>query len=216
MKGQVSSLAVLAAAFALTLPGLAAAQDAHAHEKATSTATLAATQDALRDLWIGHIFWVRAVVDARFDDDDGAAKAAEQQVVANAQDIAGAIEPFYGEAASKQLFELLAGHWGAISDYLDATIEKRKANQDTAFQALVDNANAIAQFLGAANPHWPVETVKGLLVAHGSHHVQQIQQFAAGDFEQEAKTWTVMKNHMYVIADALTDGLAKQFPEKLH
>lgn len=45
---------------------------------------------------------------------------------------------------------------------------------------------------------------------------QQIQQFATGDFEQEAKTWTMMKDHMYVIADALAGGLAKQFPDKFH
>lgn len=215
MKKRTSVVPAVAAVIALTLPVLSSAQDAHGHDKAANAATLAATHDALRDLWVGHVFWVRAVVDARFDDDKAAAKAAEQQVVANAEAIAGAIEPFYGEAASKQLFELLAGHWGAISDYLDGTIAKRKAEQDTAFQALTDNANAIAQFLGAANPHWPVDTVRGLLVAHGAHHVQQIQQFAAGDFEQEAKTWTVMKDHMYVIADALTDGLAKQFPDKL-
>lgn len=216
MRPQVSLLPVLAAALALTLPGFASAQDAPTQEQAAITATYAATQDALRDLWIGHVFWVRAVVDARFDGNEDAAKAAEQQVVANAQAIAGAIEPFYGEAASKQLFELLAGHWGAISNYLDATLAESKAEQDAAFQQLVDNANAIAEFLGGANPYWPVDTVSGLLMAHGSHHAQQIQQFATGDFEQEAKTWTMMKDHMYVIADALTGGLAQQFPDKFH
>ena len=214
MRPQVSLLPVLAAALALALPGIASAHDAPPREQATITATFAATQDALRDLWIGHVFWVRAVVDARFEGNDDAAKAAEQQVVANAQALAGAIEPFYGEAASTQLFELLAGHWGAISNYLDATIAASKADQDTAFQELVDNANAIAQFLGGANPYWPVDTVSGLLMAHGSHHAQQIQELAAGDFEQEAKTWNVMKDHMYVIADALTGGLAQQFPDK--
>lgn len=214
MRPQVSLFPVLAAALALALPGIASAHDAPAREQATITATFAATQDALRDLWIGHVFWVRAVVDARFEGNDDAAKAAEQQVVANAQAIAGAIEPFYGQAASTQLFELLAGHWGAISSYLDATIAANKADQDAAFQELVDNANAIAQFLGGANPYWPVDTVSGLLMAHGSHHAQQIQEFAAGDFEQEAKTWNMMKDHMYVIADALTGGLAQQFPDK--
>ena len=211
MRLQTSLL--LAAALALVLPGFAPAHDAHA-EEITSTATYAATQDALRGLWIDHIFWVRAVVDARFDGNEGAAVAAEQQVVANARAIAGAIQPFYGEAASTQLFELLAGHWGAISDYLDATLADSKAEQDAAFQQLVDNANAIAQFLGGANPYWPVDTVSSLLMAHGSHHVQQVQQFATGDFEQEAQTWAMMKDHMYVIADALAGGLAQQFPDK--
>jgi hypothetical protein len=39
-------------------------------------------------------------------------------------------------------------------------------------------------------------------------------QLKAKQYEQEAQTWTAMKDHMYVIADALTAAIAKQFPEK--
>ena len=111
---------MLTAAIALALPGIALAYEASPPD-ATTAATLADTKAALRDLWIGHIFWVTNVEDARFEGDDAAAGAAEQQVVANAQAIARALEPFYGKAASDQLFTLLAGHRGAIKDYLDAT-----------------------------------------------------------------------------------------------
>jgi hypothetical protein len=135
-------------------------------------------------------------------------------VVANAQAIAGAIEPYYGKAASDQLFKLLAGHWGAISDYLNATRDGKKTNQDAAYQALVANAGEIAKFLSAANPHLPADALRGLLTAHGAHHVQQIQEFQAKQYDQEAKTWAAMKDHMYVIADALAGAIAKQFPEK--
>ncbi|HUG16908.1 MAG TPA: hypothetical protein VMM78_18010 [Thermomicrobiales bacterium] len=164
MKPQV--LLILAAALALALPVFASGQDRPASDAAT-TATLADTKAALRDLWVGHIFWVRNVVDARFEDNEQAAKAAEQQVVANAKAIAGSIEPFYGAAASEKLFGQLAGHWGAISEYLDATRADSKSDQDAAFQQLVDNANEIAQFLGGANPHLPVDTLRSLLTAHG-------------------------------------------------
>lgn len=213
MKPQVPL--ILAAVLLLAFPAFTPAQSLPADSAAT-TASLADTRAALRDLWIGHIFWVRNVVDARFEGNANEAKAAEQQVVANAQAIAGSIKPFYGEAASEKLFGLLAGHWGAISDYLDATRTGSKADQDAAFEQLVENANAISEFLGGANPHLPVDTLRSLLTAHGSHHVQQIKQFDAGQFEEEAKTWAMMKDHMYVIADALAGGIAKQFPDKFH
>ena len=209
MKPQV--LLILAAA--LAFPVFASGQDRPASD-AAMTATLADTRAALRDLWVGHIVWVRNVVDARFEGNEQAAKAAEQQVVAIARAIAGSIEPFYGAAASEKLFGQLAGHWGAISDYLDATRADSKTDQDAAFRQLVDNANELAQFLGGANPQLPVDTLTSLLTAHGSHHVQQIRQFDAGQFEQEAETWATMKDHMYVIADALAGGIARQFPDK--
>jgi hypothetical protein len=211
----------LASAALITL-ALAAAGPAAAHEgnshagapAAAATPAVAATRAALRDLWIGHVFWVRNVVDARFAGNASRSAAAEKEIVANARAIAGAIEPYYGKAASDQLFTLLAGHWGAVSAYLDGTRAGDKAATDAAMQKLLANADAIAKFLSGANPNLPYETLHGLLAAHGSHHVQQIQEFKSGQWEQEAKTWAAMKDHMYVIADALADAIAKQFPDR--
>lgn len=212
MKRQTALL--LSIALAVALPGLASADARPAARSAAATATVADTQAALRDLWLGHVFWVRNVVDARFEGNANEAKVAEQEVVANARAIAASIEPFYGKAASDQLFGLLAGHWGAISDYLDATRTRSKTDQDAAFKQLLANGDEISAFLGGANPYLPVDTLRGLLTAHGSHHMQQIQQYQAGQFDLEAKTWAAMKDHMYVIADALAGGIAKQFPDK--
>jgi hypothetical protein len=187
-----------------------ATHDKHATAPAAVT-TPAQAQDALRDLWIGHVFWVRNVVTETIGGNAAAAKAAEEQVVANARAIAGAIEPFYGKAASEKLFGQLAGHYGAIKEWL---LAKDKAGQDAAFKKLVANAEEIATFLSSANPNLPKETLRGLLLAHGGHHVQQIRQLRDKDYAAEAQTWQAMTQHMYVIADALAGALHKQFPAK--
>jgi hypothetical protein len=175
---------------------------------------VAATKAALRDLWVGHIFWVRGVVFETFAKNAPAATAAEQAVVGNAKDIAGAIAPFYGQPAADQLFALLAGHYGATKEYLDAAVKNDAAAGSKATDHLTANAQEIAVFLSGANPNLPKDTLEELLLAHGGHHLQQIQEVQAGQYEKEAATWTAMKGHIYVIADALTDALAKQFPEK--
>lgn len=186
----------------------------HAAPAASATPAVAATRAVLRDLWVDHVFWVRNVVDARFAGNTARAAAAEKEVVANAKSIAGAIEPFYGKPASDQIFTLLAGHWQAISAYLDGARAGDKAATDAAMAKLLSNADGIAKFLSGANPNLPYDAVHGLLAAHGSHHVQQISEFKAGQWDAEAKTWAAMKDHMYVIADALADAIAKQFPDK--
>lgn len=173
------------------------------------------TAAALRDLWVGHVFWVRNVSLATLGKNDAAAKAAEEQVVANAKAIAAAIEPFYGADANDALFKLLAGHYGAVKAYLLATAASDKAGQAKATETLTTNAAEIATFLSEANPNLPKDTLNELLLAHGGHHIQQIQELKEGDYAAEAKTWETMKNHMYVIADALTDALAKQFAQKM-
>jgi hypothetical protein len=177
-------------------------------------AKAAETGAALRDLWVGHIFWVRNVAVDTFAGNKKAAAAAEKEVVANAKQIAGAIEPYYGKEASEKLFGLLAAHYGAVKQYLEATAAGSKARQDAAVTNLTGNAGEIAKFLSGANPNLPFDTLNGLLLAHGGHHIQEIQQLYNKQYAEEAQTWEAMKRHMYVIADALAGAIAKQFPAK--
>jgi hypothetical protein len=172
------------------------------------------TAASLRELWLGHIFWVRNVSFAAIDKNDLAVKAAEQQAVANAKAIATSIEPFYGAAAEESFFKLLAGHYGAVKAYLVATVAADAAGQAKATQALTSNAEEIAIFLSKANPYLPKDAVQGLLLAHAGHHIQQIQQLKDRKYEAEAQTWEEMKTHVYQIGDATADALAKQFAKK--
>lgn len=213
-----------AAAALFPIAGIAFADMHHPHsvaaanrpgtKEAARTYKTSQTAAALRDVWIGHIFWVRAVSAADIDKNEPAMKAAEQQAVANARSIAETIEPFYGAAAKDTFFKLLADHYGAVKAYLVATVAGDGSGQSRATEALTTNAGKIAAFLSKANPHLPKDAVQGLLLAHGGHHIQQIQQLKDHQYEAEAQTWVEMKKHVYRIADATADALAKQFAKK--
>lgn len=220
---MVITAASLTLASIMSLPANAQSTlESHAHGDAQVVLAAAAavqgdvnvTKAALRDLWIGHVFWVRNVVVAGLAGDLAAQESAEEQVVANAQAIAASIEPFYGTDAKDQFLALLAGHYGAVKAYLDTFISKDDAGQSEATTKLTSNATEIAVFLSTANPYLPKDVVEGLLVAHGGHHIAQIQQLDAMDYVQEAQTWSDMTQHMYVIADATADALALQFADK--
>jgi hypothetical protein len=217
MRNSILPLAAILV-FAVATPALAqtdtATQAAAATGSTPHVEKIDATKMVLRDLWIGHIFWERSMAIAALSGNKPAQDVAEKQVVANAQAIAGAIEPFYGVQARSKLFDLLAGHHGAIKAYLEATIAGSNDKQKQATDQLLKNAVDIATFLSGANPHLPKETLLGLFQAHGGHHITQIQQLKAKDYEAEAKTWGDMSQHIYAIADALADALAKQFPDK--
>ena len=169
---------------------------------------------ALRDLWVGHIFWVRNVVLMTKFGDVAAAKVAEDQVVQDAKDIANSIVPFYGKDAGDKLFTLLAGHYGAVKEYMTADFADNKDAKTVAIDKLNKNADEIATFLSSANPNWPKSTILPALLAHGGHHVAQINAIHQKDFVTEAKVWNEMKMHIYVIADVLASGIAKQFGPK--
>ena len=170
-------------------------------------------QLALRDLWTGHIFWLRSYVVASHYEDAAAADAADAKTVENARAIADAIVPFYGPEAGNKLFGLLAGHYRAVKDYMKARFAGGKG--EAATKNLTANAAEIAAFLSGANPHLPRETVLTLLLAHGGHHIQQINVIEKGDFSSEAASWDAMLAHMHQISDALAGALARQFPDKV-
>lgn len=170
-------------------------------------------QLALRDLWTGHVFWVRSVVVATHYEDEAGAAAAEEQVVRNARSLADAVIPFYGEEAADKLFELLAGHYGAIKEYMKADFAGNTRGAKKASDSIVSNAEEISVFLSGANPYLPKDTLMSLLSAHGGHHIAQIGAIDKGDFKSEAGTWEAMLKHMYTISDAMASALTRQFPD---
>ncbi len=171
-------------------------------------------QLALRNLWQGHIFWVRNVVLMTKLGDKEAAKVAEEQVVQNAKEIANAMIPYYGKEASEKLFSLLAGHYAAVKEYMNAVFSGNKEEKTKATDKMKKNAEEIAAFLSSANPNWPKDALMSALMAHIGFHMAQIDEINAKNFSAEAKTWEEMKNQVNQIADVLAVGIYKQFGSK--
>ena len=180
----------------------------------TNPARVEEMKQTLRDLWVGHIFWVRHVVSNIATNDPEERDAAEKEVVTNTKQIAHTMTPFYGEAASEKFYRLLNGNIGAVREYSEATVAENKQQQDAALAHLASNADEIADFLSHLNPYLQKDTVRSLVATHGAHHVLQINQYKTKDYAPLGATWPMMRQHIYVIADTLTTALAKQFPSK--
>lgn len=209
MKNVIGSVLVL---LMLSVPFVTFAQGSSGAVSMTSKPV--ELRLALRGLWEEHIFWVRNVVLMTKLGNKSAAKAAEDQVVQNAKDISSAIVPYYGKEAGDKLFNLLAGHYGAVKDFMIADFAGKKDGKATAMNKMLKNADEIATFLSSANPNWPRDAILGALKTHGGYHMTQIEQINAKNFAGEAKTWASMKTQIDQVADVLTDGLVKQFPQK--
>ena len=212
---SIACALALGLSLAAAIP-VAQAQDTHAamaHPAATTT-TAPKLHAAMRALWQGHIQHTRAYAEAVKAGNSAAANKAADAVVANAKQIANAVAGFYGEDAGKGMLTLLAGHWGGVKAMTDAQHAGDSAAQAKALQDLTSNATAIAKFLSGANPNLPENAVDSLMMMHIGDHQAQISEIMSGDKAGEAQTWAHMQAHMNTFADALSDGIAKQFPAK--
>lgn len=170
---------------------------------------------ALRDLLGEHVHWSRTLVLASRAGERAAARVAESRALANARALGQAVGSFYGAEAGRQFARLFEGHNRAVKDYVEAVLGGRQAAKKAASDRAVRNAQELDAFLSGANPNLPKGAVLNLLAVHWAHHVAQVEAAAKRDWVQEARVWEEMRKHVYAIADALAQAIAKQFPDKL-
>jgi hypothetical protein len=214
MEGFMSKIHQSMAALVLALVSLVGCGYEPRAVGDVNPARVADTKEALRDLWVGHIFWVWNVVMSIATENPAARDAAEKEVLANAKQIARTITPFYGKDASEKLFSIMVNGYGAVKEYSEATVAGNKRQQDAALAHFASNANDFAIFISGVNPYLPEDTVRALMAVHGAQHVLQINQLQEKGYAHIGATWPAMRQHIQIVADTLTTALVKQFPSK--
>jgi hypothetical protein len=168
---------------------------------------------AMRKLWEEHINYTRGyIVSAVAGLEDGDAVA--QRLLKNQDDIGGAIKPYYGDEAGNKLAALLRDHILIATEVVGAA---KGGNQDSlaAKQAKwTANGKDIATFLSGANPNWPQADLESMLQKHLDLTSAEVVGRLKKDWAADIAAYDEGHDHMMMFADALTDGIAKQFPDK--
>lgn len=176
--------APVTALFLLCLAASAQAATATSMGGASSAAAVEVRM-AMRQLWEEHIVYTRNYIISDLADLPDK-DAVAQRLLRNQDDIGNAIKPYYGDEAQ-----------------LAAAQEKWTAN-----------GKEIAGFLSGANPNWPKATLEEMLQKHLDLTSGEVVGRLNKDWEADIKAYDEGHAHMLMFADALTDGIAKQFPDK--
>jgi LPXTG-motif cell wall-anchored protein len=178
-----------------------------------TTSTLDFT-NAMRKLWEDHITWTRLyIISVTADLPDKDANA--QRLLQNQTDIGNAIKPYYGEDAGNQLAALLKEHILGAADLLAAAKAQDAAKVNTASQKWYANANEIAAFLNKANPqNFPLDTMKAAMKMHLDLTLAEATARLQGQYAQDIQDYDQVHDHILGMADTLSNGIIKQFPEK--
>jgi hypothetical protein len=168
----------------------------------------------MRKLWSDHMHWTLATVDAFFNEPKQL-QVKLNRLLDNQKEIGSAIVPFYGQAGGDKLTKLLTEHIMGAVPVLKAAQNNDKTALDKSLADWYKNADEIAVFLSAANPkNWPEVDTKGALKSHITHTTEYAVNILKGEYTTSLKGFETALNHMLMLADLLTEGIAKQFPEK--
>ena len=128
--------------------------------------------------------------------------------------IGNAVAKFYGATAGRQLTTLLKDHIAIAGDIVKAAMGGDKAGQKAADDKWHQNAAQISDFLSKANPNWPRATLLEMMNTHLSTTAAELVARLSKDWDGDVKAFDAVYNHILHMADALSDGIIKQFPEK--
>jgi hypothetical protein len=209
-----SALAALAVS-----SGSADAHGTHAHRAHAAishgqSSEALALHDGMRKLWEDHITWTRlAIISLEGDTPDTEATVA--RLLQNQTDIGDAVKPFYGDAAGNQLTQLLREHILIAAGVIAAA---KAGNQDQLTDAQarwLANADEIAAFLHDANPrNWPLDVMQDEMHRHLALTTDEAVAHLQGDWEGDVAAYDRVHDHILHMADLLSDGLIKQFPQR--
>ena len=167
----------------------------------------------MRKLWTDHTVWTRDYIVAAVDDRPDA-QAAANRLMKNQEDIGAAVAVYYGQPAGQQLTSLLKQHIAIAVDLIKAAKAGDQAAQKQANDKWQQNAIDIATFLSKANPNWPKDALVNMMKMHLSTTTDEVVARLKHDYEADVRAYDAVYNHILMMADALSDGIVKQFPDK--
>jgi phage terminase Nu1 subunit (DNA packaging protein) len=168
---------------------------------------------AMRKLWEEHIMYTRNYIISALAGLEDADKVAER-LLRNQDDIGGAIKPYYGDEAGNKLAALLRDHILIAAQVVTAAKAGNSAGLTAGEEKWSANGKEIAAFLSGANPNWPKQDLENMLQKHLDLTTAEVVGRLKKDWAADIMAYDEGHDHMLMFADALTDGIAKQFPDK--
>jgi hypothetical protein len=166
-----------------------------------------------RRLWIENAIWTRSYIVSAMSGLEDQDKVLAR-LLRNQDEIGNAIKPFYGEAAGKKLGQLLREHILLAGKVVTAAKANNQAELKKYNAAWYKNADQIADFLSTTNPNWNKNVMKQLFHAHLKMLTQNVVARHKKDWNGDIRAFDEGEIHLIKIADVLSDGIIKQFPQK--
>jgi len=142
------------------------------------------------------------------------ADATAARLLHNQEEIGDAVAVYYGEAAGKQLTNLLKQHIMIAVELVTAAKSKDEAKVQRHSKDWTANADEIARFLAGANPNWPEATVRDLLHLHLELTTKEALAYRDHKWGEAIQCVDDIYTEIYTLSDALADGIVKQFPDR--
>lgn len=169
----------------------------------------------MRLLWEQHVYWTRLfLVSTTFGLPD--VEFVTTRLLRNPKDFEAALKPFYGDKSAAKFAELFTNHLTIAAELVNAA----KAGDNTAAAAAEKrwyaNADEIAAFLENINPYWTAQGWRKMLYDHLAMTKTEAVDLLTQKYEDSIRIFEMIEQEALAMADLMTQGLIRQFPQNFH
>ncbi|WP_251862221.1 LysM peptidoglycan-binding domain-containing protein [Clostridium sp. Marseille-Q2269] len=172
-----------------------------------------ALREMFRMLWEQHSVWTKLATMAIAQ-----GSPAEELVVArllrNPKDFEEALRPFYGDDIAAEFSRLLTEHLTIAAEIVRASKAGNNNAAEEAERRWYQNADEIAELLARINPNWNENDWKTMLHEHLELVKAQAVAILTSDYENSISIYDEMEAQALEMADMMSEGIIKQFPER--
>jgi len=171
-------------------------------------------RNRMHRLWENHGNWTHLFIISTLDDLEYR-DPTRNHLLENQHNIGKALEPFYGHEAGEQFVALLEEHVQITDEMLHAAKNADAAAFELTVAHWYANADQVAEFLHEANPdHWPLKETKAILREYLDLTLEIAIARWNGDYAADIAASDKAHDQAIAIADMLSEGIIKQFPDR--
>lgn len=166
----------------------------------------------MRLLWEQHVYWTLLFIQgATFDLPN--AELITNRLLRNPKDFEKILIPIYGEAIAAEFFKLFTEHLTIAAELVAAAKAGNNAAATNAEKRWYENADQIAVFLSDINPYWSAQEWQKMLYDHLAMTKNEAVYYLTQKYAESIKEFDNIEKQALAMADMMTQGIVKQFPE---
>lgn len=167
----------------------------------------------MRMLWEQHVYWTRmvmlSIVEGLADKD-----AVITKLLENPKDFARVFADYYNEETANGIDKLLTEHLSVGAELITALAKGDFESAKRLVSQWYDNADDIAEGLGNINPYFQTEALREMFYNHLDKTSKEVSDQIAGKYPDSISAFDDIEREALAMADFLSSGIIKQFPNK--
>jgi hypothetical protein len=166
--------------------------------------------NTFRKLWSQHVMWTRSFIISTLADLKDL-EPVTKRLLRNPSDFADVLRKYYGDENAKKFEALLQQHLLIGAKIVNAAKVGNTAEVNEQEKNWYANADSIAGFLAAINPFWSKSEWQRLLYDHLKMTTDEVLAWLSGQYQKSIDLYSAIEDEALMMADAMADGIRKQF-----